>query len=199
MEEFEELTEGLQNQKGKCRTFEENQMLLFAIKAALKRHISKCLTKGSPFKSINCLTIDAEVASDFCYRRQNVTEIQEECFKDGGVVIYNNNFKNNVGKKCIFAEHLQSIIKFIDSNHSKVMGVTAKKVRAHLLEKFQLDVSKITVNYCMKKLGLSYHFTQASKRNMNGFQPESILEFLIKYDEIHIGRSRTEKYNFTQT
>ena len=81
MEEFEELAEGLQNQKGKFKTFEENQMLFFSIKAELKWRINKLITKGSPFKSINFLAIDSEVALAFCYRRQNVTEIREEFFQ----------------------------------------------------------------------------------------------------------------------
>ena len=80
---------------------------------------------------------------------------------------------------------MQAILKFVDDNHASGRSVTANLVCSHLLEAHHLDVSKRCMHYCMRKLGLQYNNASFTRRNMNGFSPETIREFRIKFDEIH--------------
>ena len=65
---MEDYSEGIKNSKGKTRTFEENRMILLALKAALRRRLEGEEDK----RKIIWSAIDREVASDFGYWLTNV-------------------------------------------------------------------------------------------------------------------------------
>ena len=54
---FDSFTEVLKNSTGKCRSFEENQLLIFAIKSYLKRELEKGAREDGNHMTINWTVI----------------------------------------------------------------------------------------------------------------------------------------------
>ena len=96
-DEFEDMVQGLKNPKGKCRSMDENKMILYALKAGLKRKLAAVDDDLLQPHQISWTDIEREIAEDFNYKLSNVTELRKTFLVDGDVCVFgetdDSNFK----------------------------------------------------------------------------------------------------------
>ena len=190
--EFEEYTTHIKNPKGKSRTFEENKMLLLALKASLRRQMEAETDKTK----VSWSAIDREVAEDFGCKLSHLVDIRQHFFEsEGADVLVMGEWENeednqrgrtnNNNKQKVKQQHLLAIVEYVDLLHSKGSGVTCQKISNHLKKDHHLEISRTQVRYSMRKLQLSYQAVKKKRRNTNSFRPERIRDFVIGYDKIY--------------
>ena len=69
---FDLFTEVLNNSTEQSRIFEENRLLIFAIKSYLKRELEKNVREVGDHMTINWSVIESDVATDFHVRREDI-------------------------------------------------------------------------------------------------------------------------------
>jgi transposase len=208
------LTIGLKNENGKSRTFEENKLLIYAIQAALNRRIEALQNKTLCPTEASWRHIEEEVARDFRVRRENITDLRKEYFRNGEVLMCGEyagddddvanmqrgaaNPKYHQRQQKLFGPHYLAITKFVDDKHSKGQGVTNRKVRNHLRKEFGVKVDKRSIRRIFRKLGLTWMKVRPKRRTLNAFRRTSIRDFLIKFDEYyrHIRDDNPKGYVF---
>ena len=80
-------------------------------------------------------------------------------------------------------EIFQSIAKFVDSSHSRGRSVTARKVRAHIYEKFGgLEVHRTTMIRALKRMGLTWSPIAKAKRTFASYRTKEIKKYLLGLD-----------------
>ena len=86
LEEFNSLSSSLKNPNGESRSFEENKMLILALRAGLNRRVREL--NLDPEATINWTSIENEVARDFFVGNKLVHDLRTDFFEDGDVWVF---------------------------------------------------------------------------------------------------------------
>ena len=78
LERFEEITPFICNKKGKKRSTEENKLLLFALKACLRRRLEA--VKIAKDCKISWDSIEDEICSDFKVKKLHLRDLRRSFF-----------------------------------------------------------------------------------------------------------------------
>lgn len=177
---FESLTSSFYSKKGKSRTFEENKMIILAMKASLKRR----LKSGNELISWHC--IENEVSKDFGFDRNAVYDLRKRFFEDGDVYVFGGGqrgssapeAKQSINTK-INSDILLEIAKFVDDNHVKGKAVVSRDIVALLFTKYQIKIHRTTAARAIAKLGLSWTPIKSAKRTFSSHRKKAIRDYLI--------------------
>jgi hypothetical protein len=85
-ENFEAKKDTLTSPKGKARTFEENSMLLLALRGSLNRHLN--MVKLGEQETLNWTAIEKDVASTFQVGHRYVNSLRAEFLTSGNVNVW---------------------------------------------------------------------------------------------------------------
>jgi hypothetical protein len=77
--------DSLTNRNGKTRTFEENKMVLLALRRYVELHLK--MVKLGVQDNINWTTIEKEVAFSFGIKQEHVNDLREEFLITGQVIV----------------------------------------------------------------------------------------------------------------
>jgi hypothetical protein len=80
------LTDGFSNQKGRTMTFEENKLLVLAIRYALETYLQKA-EWGYNILDLNWTIIDLEVAKAFKVEERHIIALRKEFFGSGDILV----------------------------------------------------------------------------------------------------------------
>ena len=81
------MSEGIKNNQGKNRTFGGNKVLLFEIKAALKRALDR-IRDGGCSSTLNWSKKELEIARDFCVKLSHVIDLRKGFLDDGDIFVF---------------------------------------------------------------------------------------------------------------
>ena len=202
-EDLDFFAAGVKNSRGRSRTFEENKMIVLALKATLRM----ALEYWDKTK-ISWTALESRVSEDFCYRRKTVTEIRKQFFESEGaeVVVFEQEVgaasgkgstaDGNHNKQKLFTEHLSHIVNYVDECHRRGSCVTLRKIQNRICSVFEFEISKTQAVYALKKMGLTYQPVKTRRRNHNAYRPERIQEFIIGKDTVVKAKSRGNKWIF---
>ena len=190
LEEFNGLADTLKNPQGHSRTFEENKMILLALRAALNRRIS--LLNVDQETTINWRSIEDEVGRDFHVSNKYVHDLRTGLFEDGDVWVFGQTESRGMGAASVCdknhrakvqPEHFKEVAKFVDGKHCKGSTVVARNIIAFLLDKFELKIHRRTVGRLMNKMGLTWSAYKPVKRTFAAHRKKVLREFLIELDK----------------
>jgi len=187
--DFTTLCEGVKNSKGKCRTFEENRLLLFALKAALRRQLDSVVSA----MSINWTAIETEIAVDFHVQKDFLRDLRKEFFNSNGEFILVNelsrlddaekNKRSKTEQMKMDLPALEKISQYIKKEHDdggKV--VTSRMIRNYTKKELGIDVSRRTIGRKLRQLGLFWGKLKPKKRTAGAYRLKSIRDYLIALD-----------------
>ena len=153
LEIFSDFCQEIKNPNGRSRTLEENELLILALRAYLRRKVES-MDEGDLHPSSNTWTlIEEAVARDFCVRREHLTEIRRIFLDEGDVVVFGTenarggaaeNYDHSSQQK-VSSEHLKEMVKYIDQQHSEGRSVTNRKVLNWLRQEQGVNVSRRTI------------------------------------------------------
>lgn len=187
---FESLSERIKNNQGKNRTFEENKVLLFAIKAALKRSLDR--NKDDVYNTtINWREIESEIARDFCVKLSHVIDLRKGFLEDGDVFVFGERARGQAadGAKVsanqkVTLEMLKAIVSKVDTQHSEGKSVISNNIVALLLDRFAMKIHRVTAGRVLKRIGLSFTPVKAPRRTYAAYRSKAVRDFLIRVDKL---------------
>lgn len=205
---FDGFAAGIKNPPGRSRTFNENKLLLLALRAALRRQV-QALEANKSEMTMSWTAIEEEVSTDFGVNRNHLTSLRKEFLDDGDVLVWSEDsarggaaegYDHSKNRK-ISPEILKSIAHFIDSEHALGRSVVNRAVRSWLLENHSISVGRSTVQRAMKRLGLQWQAIKPVKKTLNAYRLKAIRDFIIGLDKIHtaITNGNEEAYVFVFT
>jgi transposase/ribosomal protein L30E len=181
-------TEGVGGGTGRVRTFQENSLILLAVKSVLGIWLDSCEAGSMNIEDITWTKLEKRVAKDFKVGAQFVAELRKGLSEDGHIIYRDGEkrgrgSKNHTPKLMISGRQLLSIATYVDSQHSVGKSVTNKKLRVWLKKKHGVKVSKRTMGRYIQKLGLSYRPVKPRKRTLQKYRLTVIRDYLLKLDE----------------
>ena len=90
LERWEEMCTTLFNSNGRVRSYEENSMLLLAVKSKLASLLEYAKVDLDSVHDINWTSIDSSISKDFKVRKEAVSLLRKMFDKDGKVLITDN-------------------------------------------------------------------------------------------------------------
>ena len=144
---FSEQKDSLANPKGKQRTFEENKMLLLALRGALDAHLNRM--KLGVQESLTWTTIEKEVATTFQVGPAYVKNLRREFLATGQVRVWERRGvaepdheeeeiiapppvaigNNHNPRSKLLPHHLLALCRWVDRQHGEGRTVTNSKAQ----------------------------------------------------------------------
>ena len=163
LEVFSDFCQEIKNPNGRSRTYEENKLLIFALRAYLRQKVESMNEGDLQPSSITWRSIEEAVARDFCVRREHLTELRRTFLEEGDVVVFGTENArggaaekyDHSGQQKVSIEHLKEMVKFIDQQHSEGRSVTNRKVLNWFRQEQGLEVSWCMAQCKLQALGLS--------------------------------------------
>jgi len=191
---LESLIGDFQNPKGKSRTEEENRIavlvLVDVVRTRIRQHANPRVHEEDK-ESLSWSSIEKKVAEILHYDPLTVKEIRKSVMDDGDLP--DRDVKPRGGaadgakppsNQLLQQEALEQVVRYVNSEHGKGSTVTNKKLRAHILKKLGVVVSRTTMQRTMRRLGLCWSAVKPKPRTLGAYRLEEIRNFLIELDEL---------------
>jgi hypothetical protein len=175
----------LKNPRGRVREPEENKLIMLSVIASLERRLNE-----EDNDKISWTAIDREIVDTLHCHISHVSSVCSHFEKHKELPDFDIAGRGGASEtydrdkqSTIKAVTLVAIASYVDEMHAKGAPVTNKKVRGMLTDKYQLNVTRQSVQWAMKKLGLSWRPSKPKARTLGAYQLEAIQKYLIKLDE----------------
>ena len=190
-ENFSAHKESLANPKGKHRTFEENKMLLLALRGVLDANLSRL--KLGEQENFNWTSIEREVAKTFQVGLEYVNNLRREFLATGEVAVWERRGvldapdhaeeeeliapppvaiprNNHNPRSKLLPHHLLALCQWVDRQHGEGRTVTNSKAQNFIRITFEIEVTQRSVRRYFARLGLSWQKVKKKKRTLDGYR-----------------------------
>lgn len=217
-EVFAEQALEIRNARGRTRTKEENQLLLLALLACLRRRIEAAEEDRSQLCHLNWTSIETEIMEDFGVGRNNISILRrvflEEIDEDDFNIQYNvsvfgeKNIRGGASPTFdkdqqykVSNQMLQGIVGFIDKMHAEDSSATNERIRNFIKDEYDVVVSRRTVQRCLRRLGLDWRKTKPKRKTFSSYRRSSVREYLVSLDQYtkHINSGNDKGYVLVYT
>ena len=152
---MDSFARGISGEQGKSRTFEENKLLILALRGYLRMKVENGDTV------INWNAIEREVARGFFVCHNHIHDLRMGFLEDGVVWVFGSDHRGGAadGAKLsknvkVTTEMLKSVAQLVDTMHSTGKVVVSKMVVAHIIDRFGTKIHRVTAGKVMKRRGL---------------------------------------------
>ena len=77
---------------------------------------------------------------------------------------------------------LKSVAEFVDTMHSKGNVVVSKMVVAHIIDRFGIQIHRVTAGRVMKRLGLKWRTIKPVTKSYVAYLLRSVTDYLVGSD-----------------
>ena len=184
---WELLCASLYNSNGRIRSYEENSMLLLAMKAKLDMLLQYATDNPDLIFDISWTSIDISISQDFKVRKETISQLRKTFAKDGSVLITDATVRGRGSTNYDIAvkvdtNMLESLAKWVDEQHSKGTSITNERVR-NWLESKGVTISRRQAARYLDRMGLRWRKARPKKRAVSEYRLEVLEDFLVGLDK----------------
>ena len=174
-------SKSLFNSRGRARSYEENSLILLAIKAHLERDIETNVL------TVNWTSIESKVASELKVRREHVTELRKVFEQEQKVMVVNTQQRGKASPNYklqlkVTEDVLGELSSWVDEQHAIGESVTNERLRNWLETSKHIQVSRRQAGRYLDCMGLRWRKARPKPKAVSEYRTEVLEDYLIGFD-----------------